>query len=74
MMLAIGAMACAVSTSSETSSAHALRSSWPVPFDVGGGASVDGEPCTCRTLKLGMPAAQVTPSSPHIGCRPNAVL
>src|SRR5207248_1147174 len=31
-------------------------------------------PCRCSTLNVGMPAAQVTPSSPHIDCRPNAVL
>ena len=31
-MFAPGAIACAVSTSSETSSAHALLSSWPVPL------------------------------------------
>ena len=73
-MLAPGAIACAVSTSRDTSSAQALRSSWPGPLLVGGGATVAGAPCRCSTLKVGMPVAQVTPSSPHIDGRPNAVL
>src|SRR5712692_3167633 len=66
-MLAWGAIACDVSTSSDTSSAHALLFSCPVPLDVGGGAWVAGAPNRCSSLKVGMPAAQVTPSSPHIG-------
>src|SRR5438874_10918377 len=44
-MLAPGAIACDVSTSRATSSAHALLSSWPVPLLVDGGATVAGEPC-----------------------------
>src|SRR5205823_644858 len=71
-MLAPGAIACAVSTSSETSSAQADLSSWPVPLP--GCGLVAGEPCRCSWLKVGMPEAQVTPSSPHIPGRLKAWL
>src|SRR3954452_22424174 len=73
-MFAIGAIACAVSTSSATSSAHALLSSCPVPLLVDGGAFVAGEPCSDSWLNFGMPGEHVTPSSPHIGVSPNAWL
>jgi hypothetical protein len=71
-MLAMGAMACEVSTSSATSRAQADLFSCPVPLLLDGGALVAGEPCRWNSLKVGMPAAQATPSSPHIGCRPKA--
>jgi len=73
-MLAPGAIACEVSTSSATSSAHALLSSWPVLLLLDGGAFVAGEPCSVSSLNFGMPGAQVTPSSPHIDASPNAWL
>src|SRR5215468_6736795 len=72
-MFAPGAIACATSTSSETSSAHPVLSSWPGPLLVGGGAFVAGDPCNESWLNLGMLEAQVTPSSPHIDGRLNAV-
>ncbi len=53
MMLAPGAIECAVSTSSETSSAHAVLSSCPVPLP--GCGLVAGDPCTARRLNVGMP-------------------
>ena len=71
-MLAIGAIACDVSTSSATSSAQALLSSRCVPFP--GCAFVSGEPLIASSLNFGMPDVHVTPSSPHIGCSPNAWL
>jgi hypothetical protein len=70
-MFAPGAIACAVSTSSATSSAHALLSSWPVPLLLDGGAFVAGEPCNDSWLNFGMPGAHATPASPHIGGSPN---
>src|SRR5947208_2547573 len=73
-MFAPGAIACDVSTSSATSSAQALLSSWPVPWLVDGGAFVAGEPCSVSSLNFGMPGAHVTPSSPHICASPNAWL
>jgi len=33
---------------------------------------VAGEPLIASSLNFGIPALQVTPSSPHIGCRPKA--
>src|SRR5580765_750395 len=71
-MFAIGAIACDVSTSSATSSAQALLSSWCVPFP--GCGFVAGEPLIASSLNFGIPAAHVTPSSPHIGWRLNAWL
>src|SRR3954451_11009987 len=73
-MFAPGAIACVVSTSSATSSAHALLSSWPGLLLFDGGALVAGDPCTDNWLNFGMPAVQVTPSSPHIGGSPNVWL
>src|SRR3954453_20580149 len=73
-MLAPGAIACAISTSSATSSAQAALFSWPVPLLLDGGALVAGEPCSESSLNFGMPAAHVTPSSPHIEGSPNVWL
>src|SRR5947207_12956159 len=72
-MLAPGAIECAHSTSSETSSAQALWFSMPVPLLLGGGAFVGGLPWSASVSKVGMPAVQVTPASPHLCCSPNAV-
>src|SRR4051812_16026715 len=73
-MFAPGAIACAISTSSATSSAQALLSSWPVPLLFDGGAFVAGEPCSESSLYFGMPGWHVTPSSPHRCARPKALL
>src|SRR6266849_3347480 len=73
-MFAIGAVACAHSTSRETSRAQRLRTSWPVPL-FGGGGLGDGDPWTSRILKVGTPDEQLTAGvSPHICGRPKALL
>src|SRR5438132_1116464 len=54
-MLAAGAVACAHSTSSDTSRAQPLRASRPVPL-LGGGGTGAGDPCTFRTLNHGRAA------------------
>jgi len=43
----------------------------PVPLP--GCALAAGEPWTCTCLSVGIVGAQVTPASPHIAWRPNAV-
>src|SRR5207247_252699 len=72
-MFAAGAVACAHSMSSDTSSAQRLCASCPVPL-LGGGGTGDGDPCTFRTLNQGIPVVQVTPVSPHRCGSPNALL
>src|SRR4029077_14508208 len=73
IILASGAMACAHSTSNETSTAHRLWFSCPVPL-LGGGGLGGGDPWTCRMVKVGIPAVQVPPASPQRCGRPNWVL
>src|SRR3954453_16259369 len=71
-MFAPGAMECAVSTSRATSRAPADLSSRPGPFP--GLGLVAGDPWKENWLKVGIPGAQLTPSSPHIPGSPKAWL
>src|SRR5438445_12666777 len=73
-MFARGAIECAHSTSSETSSAQRLCASWPVPLLVGGGGVAGGLPWILKVSKVGMPGLHATPVSPHMCGRPNCVL
>ncbi len=70
-MFAPGANVWTLSTSSETSIDQAALFSWPVPLP--GCCTVAGVPWMLIRLNVGMPAVQVTPSSPHMCGRPNAV-
>ncbi len=47
-----------------------LRVCWPVPWLFGGGALTWVVPFQKTCWNVGMPAAQVTPGSPHMCCRP----
>src|SRR5947207_3501159 len=66
-MFAPGAIACDVSTSSATSSAHALLSSWPVPWLLSGGAFVAGELWSSSSLNFSSPGY-----TPHPFTTPDA--
>src|SRR5690349_448836 len=79
MMFARGAVACAHSTSSATSSAHRLCASCPVPLFGGGGVG-EGQPWKQTMSNRGDCDAEqfadgsLGPVSPHMCGSPNALL
>ena len=69
-MFAIGAMACAHSTSRLVSTVQASRSCRPVPWLFGGGAFTSVFPFQYTCWNVGIPAPHVWPGSPHMCGRP----
>ena len=69
-MFAIGAMACAHSTSRAVSRVQASRFCSPVPLLPGGGAFTWVFPFQYTCWNVGIPAPQAAPGSPHMCGRP----
>src|SRR5215469_423041 len=69
-MFAPGAIACAHSTSRAVSTDHASRACEPVPLLFGGCAFTSVLPFQNTCWKVGIPAVQVWPGSPHMCGRP----
>src|SRR6266404_8808411 len=68
-MFAIGAMACAHSTSRLVSTVQASRACEPGLWLPAGGAFTSVLPSQNRCWNVGVPAAQACPGSPHMCCR-----